>query len=110
MGEKMADEQVTQTSESNTPKAAGNRPKRKKLIAMVLGVFAAGGIAYGTYWAFFARDRQGTDDAYVNGNVVQITSQIGGTVVGIDADDTDFVQAGKTLVRLDPADTKVALE
>lgn len=110
MGENMAEEQVTQDTEVPPAAPNGNKAKRRKLVALVLGVFAAGGIAYGTYWAFFAKDRQSTDDAYVNGNVVQITSQIGGTVVAIDADDTDFVEAGKTLVRLDPADTKVALE
>jgi membrane fusion protein (multidrug efflux system) len=52
---------------------------------------------------------QSTDDAYVNGNVVQITPQIAGTVVGITADDTQFVNAGQTLVQLDPADMKIAL-
>ncbi|HEV7801252.1 MAG TPA: efflux RND transporter periplasmic adaptor subunit [Burkholderiales bacterium] len=92
-----------------TPARNGNG-KRKKLLALVLGVFAAAGIAYGAYWSVFSRDSEGTDDAYVNGNVVQITPQIGGTVVAIEADDTDFVKAGKTLVRLDTADSKVALE
>jgi membrane fusion protein (multidrug efflux system) len=51
-----------------------------------------------------------TDNAYVQGNVIQITPQIGGTVMAINADDTDFVKAGQPLVQLDPADAKVALE
>ena len=51
-----------------------------------------------------------TDNAYVQGNVVQITPQVGGTVVAINADDTDFVKAGQPLVRLDPADAQVALD
>ena len=46
----------------------------------------------------------------MNGNVVQITPQIAGTVVGINADDTQYVTAGQPLVRLDPADAKVALD
>ena len=46
----------------------------------------------------------------MNGNVVQITPQIAGTVVGIAADDTQFVNAGQTLVQLDAADMKIALE
>src|SRR4029077_7702754 len=53
---------------------------------------------------------QSTDDAYVSGNVVQITPQISGTVVAIGADDTQFVKAGQALVRLDQADAKVALD
>jgi membrane fusion protein (multidrug efflux system) len=54
------------------------------------------------------RFEQSTDDAYVSGNVVQITPQIG-TVVSIGADDTQFVKAGQTLVKLDQADASVAL-
>ena len=41
---------------------------------------------------------------------MQITPQIAGTVVGINADDTQNVVMGQTLVRLDPADAKVALD
>src|SRR5690349_10466216 len=65
---------------------------------------------YGLYWAQVARYRQSTDDAYVGGNVVEITPQISGTVVAIGADDTQFVKAGETLVRLDEADARVALD
>ena len=46
----------------------------------------------------------------MQGNVVQITPQVGGTVIAINADDTDFVKAGQPLVQLDPADAQVALE
>jgi membrane fusion protein, multidrug efflux system len=67
-------------------------------------------LALGVYWARVLRYEQSTDDAYVNGNVVQITPQISGTVVAIGADDTQFVKAGQTLVRLDQADAKVALD
>jgi len=84
--------------------------RRRKLIAIVLGVFALAGAAYGVYWALVSRYLQSTDDAYVSGNIVQITPQIAGTVVGIRVDDTQFVQAGQTLVELDQADAKVALD
>jgi membrane fusion protein, multidrug efflux system len=42
--------------------------------------------------------------------VVQITAQAGGTVTAINADDTDYVKAGQLLVKLDPADARVALD
>jgi membrane fusion protein (multidrug efflux system) len=83
---------------------------RKKLLAAVAGAFAIGAIAYGAYWALFLSHSESTDDAYVNGNVVQITAQVPGTVVKIAADDTDFVTAGTTLVQLDTADSRVALD
>jgi len=84
--------------------------QRKLWLAIVVGAFAAIGIAYGAYWAIALRYVQTTDDAYVNGNVVQITPQISGTVVAIGADDTQFVKAGRILVQLDQADSKVALD
>src|SRR6266436_3726335 len=83
---------------------------RKRWLAIVSGVFAALGLAYGAYWALTLRYFQSTDDAYVSGNVVQITPQISGTVVAIGADDTQFVTAGQPLVQLDQADAKVALD
>jgi membrane fusion protein (multidrug efflux system) len=84
--------------------------KRKRWLLIVGGVFAALGIAYGVYWTAVLRYEQATDDAYVSGNVVQITPQIAGTVVAIHADDTQFVQAGSPLVQLDQSDAKVALD
>jgi membrane fusion protein, multidrug efflux system len=83
---------------------------RKKMLLAVVGAFAAGAIGYGAYWSVALRNAESTDDAYVNGNVVQITSQVPGTVVSIAANDTEFVKAGTTLVQLDTADAKVALD
>ena len=84
--------------------------QRKRWLAIALAAFALIGTGYGVYWATVLRYEQSTDDAYVNGNVVQITPQISGTVIGIGADDTQFVKAGQTLVQLDPTDAKVALD
>ena len=98
-------------SEQNpAPQSSALRGRRKRWLAMAIGGFAVIGIAWGVYWASVLRYEQSTDDAYVSGNVVQITPQISGTVVSIGADDTQFVKAGQTLVRLDKADSKVALD
>lgn len=77
------------------------------LIAAAVGVCA---LIWGGWHVFTGRHRQSTDNAYVAGNVVQITPQTAGTVVAVLADDTDFVKAGQVLVKLDPADARVALE
>ena len=94
-----------------TPVAAPAQPggKRKKILG-TLSVIVALGLAYGGYEWYIGRNTETTDNAYVQGNVVQITPQAGGTVTAIHADDTDFVKAGQVLVQLDPADAKVALE
>jgi membrane fusion protein (multidrug efflux system) len=106
--ENATNEQVIQPNTA-TP-ADAMKATRKRWIGAMLGGFALIGIAYATYWAVHLRYLESTDDAYVGGNVVQITPQIPGTVVAITADDTTFVKAGQPLVQLDRADAEVALE
>jgi membrane fusion protein (multidrug efflux system) len=87
----------------------GNRRRKKALTALATVVVVAG-LGWGAYEWRVASHYESTDNAYVQGNVIQITPQIGGTVMAIYADDTDFVKAGQPLVQLDPADAKVSLE
>jgi len=92
------------------PKAASSTSWRWRWLGALAAILLTAGAVYGAYWAQVLRYHQSTDDAYVGGNVVQITPQISGTVVAIGADDTQFVKAGQPLVRLDPADARVALD
>lgn len=84
--------------------------KRRGLLIAVTIVLLIVLIGYATWWVIFASHVETTDDAYVAGNVVQVTPQVGGTVLAINADDTDLVQAGKPLIELDRSDAKVALD
>ena len=94
---------------SDTPKHTPATTRRRGLSVIATAV-AVASLAWGGWHWMHARHFETTDNAYVAGNVVQITPQIGGTVVAIAADDTDFVKAGQPLVRLDTADMQVALE
>jgi membrane fusion protein (multidrug efflux system) len=87
----------------------GNPKRRTALTAIAVAVLVIGG-GYGIYYWMTGRHSESTDNAYVQANVVQITAQAPGTVTAIQADDTDFVKAGQLLVRLDPADARVALD
>src|SRR5258706_3486791 len=75
----------------------------------VLGVFLLAGIALAAWWIIVGRWHETTDDAYVGGNLVQVTPQVAGIVLAIRADDTDRVEAGQPLVELDKSDAQVAL-
>ena len=90
-------------------KPVAANPRNKILILLAI-TFATIGIAYGIYWFLYLRNFESTDNAYVQGNIVQITPQIAGTVIAISVQDTDFVKAGQSLIKLDPADAKVALD
>ncbi len=61
------------------------------------------------WWWLYASNYQSTDDAYVAGDLVSVMSQVSGTVVAIGADETDRVQAGQELVKLDSTDARLAL-
>ncbi|MFC3111086.1 HlyD family efflux transporter periplasmic adaptor subunit [Undibacterium arcticum] len=99
------------TTPSPTPEVAPVVPgKRRGLLIAVTAVLLIVLIAYAIWWAVFLRHYESTEDAYVAGNVVQVTPQVAGTVLAINADDTELVQAGKPLVELDRRDAKVALD
>jgi membrane fusion protein (multidrug efflux system) len=66
------------------------------------------GFGYGSYWYLDGRYYESTDDAYVDGDVVQVTSEVPGTVLALKVDDTQTVKAGQSLLSLDPADAKIA--
>ncbi len=95
---------------ADTPAVVAGNPKRRRALTAVAAVVVLGGIAYGAYWALVLNHFESTDNAYVQGNVVQLTPQISGTVTAIGADDTEHVKAGQVLVKLDPADAQVALD
>ncbi|OAJ53440.1 hemolysin D [Paraburkholderia ginsengiterrae] len=84
--------------------------KRKLLLSLLAAAIVVAGAGYGTYYYTTARFYESTDDAYVSGNLVQLTPQVSGTVVAVNADDTQIVKQGDPVVTLDGADAKVALE
>lgn len=91
------------------PAAEPRNPARRKALSAVALLVTVVGIGYGAYWALVLNHFESTDNAYVQGNVVQVTPQIAGTVIAINTDDTAHVKAGDVLVRFDPADARVAL-
>jgi membrane fusion protein (multidrug efflux system) len=88
-----------------------NNPRKRKVMLSILTIMVilAGAGVWG-YHQFFGRWSESTDDAYVNGNVVEITPLVTGTVVSIGADDGDLVHEGQVLVNFDPNDAEVGLQ
>ncbi|TCV92795.1 membrane fusion protein (multidrug efflux system) [Luteibacter rhizovicinus] len=102
------------STETSAPAGAVVAPppkSRRGFFLKLLVVVLVLAIAAWVVWYFVdGRWYEDTDDAYVNGNVVQITPQVPGTVISIGADDGDLVHQGDVLVKLDPSDADVALE
>jgi len=83
--------------------------KRRAVLLTLAGIFLVAGIVWFLLYWFVFSWREITDDAYVNGNQVTLSSQVTGTVISVLADDTQRVEAGQVLVKLDPTDTDLAL-
>lgn len=104
---------ATPNEAAGTPVESGNAPKDKRkrgralLIALVVFVLAA--VVWLLLWLFVFSTRETTDDAYVGGNQVGISAQVPGIVTGVYADDTQRVNAGQVLVKLDATDADVSL-
>ena len=95
-------------TEQQSTKAPANTSSWLRRGLLVLGVVVVA-VAIGAYYALFVRYHVTTDDAYVNGNLVDLTPQIAGTVVAINTDETQYVRRGQVLIELDPRDEKIAL-
>jgi len=80
--------------------------RRKGIIIVVLIVLALA--AVGLYWrSTFTED---TNDAQVNGHLIQVSSRIGGQVAKVYVDENQVVKAGDLIAELDPRDYQVAVE
>jgi membrane fusion protein (multidrug efflux system) len=88
-----------------------SNPRKRKVMLVVLAIVVIlAGIGIWGYHEFYGRWNESTDDAYVNGNVVEITPLVTGTVVSIGADDGDLVHEGQVLINFDPNDAEVGLQ
>ncbi len=104
----MATAENTQTPDN--ARDTSNPRKRKVMLVVLAIVVILAGVGVWGYHEFYGRWNESTDDAYVNGNVVEITPLVTGTVVSIGADDGDLVHEGQVLINFDPNDAQVGLQ
>ncbi|MDQ0121706.1 membrane fusion protein (multidrug efflux system) [Pseudomonas lini] len=98
------------TQAPDTSQDASNQRKRKVMLVILALVVILAGLGVWGYHELYGRWNESTDDAYVNGNVVEITPLVTGTVVSIGADDGDLVHEGQVLINFDPNDAQVGLQ
>ncbi|WP_296262570.1 MULTISPECIES: efflux RND transporter periplasmic adaptor subunit [unclassified Pseudomonas] len=101
-------QQETKPQDDKAGKPQKNPRKRKLLLIGLAVVVILAGLGVWAWYEIWGQWSESTDDAYVNGNVVEITPQVTGTVVSIGADDGDLVREGQVLVQFDPNDAEVA--
>jgi len=93
-----------ESDESTEPVQAPSR--RRGIIIVVLVVLVLAGLGF--WWrSTFSED---TDDAQVNGHLIQISSRISGQIAKVDVDENQYVKAGDEIAQLDPRDYQIAVE
>lgn len=91
-------------------KDAAKQKNRKKGLSIFFLVLIILAISTALYWFFFLKDFEQTEDAYVGGNQVMVSSQVAGNVAKINVDNMDKVRAGDVLIELDNANAKLSFE
>lgn len=93
---------------AETELAAEQKTKRKKAFGIFFFILIITTALTALYWFFFLKDYQSTEDAYVNGNQIMISSQVAGNVRQINVENMDFVHAGDVLLELDDTDYQLS--
>ena len=104
----MADTTTTPAPTAPVQETEITQPKksRKGIIVVVLAVLIVAAVA--VWWhSTFSED---TDDAQVNGHLIQVSSRIAGQVIKVDVEENQVVKTGDTIAELDPTDFDVAVE
>jgi membrane fusion protein (multidrug efflux system) len=94
------------TNEGEEPETAQPNQKRRGIAILVVAILAL--VAIGIWWhSTYSED---TDDAQINGHLIQVSARIAGQVAKVDVDENQVVKAGDTIAELDPSDYQIAVE
>uniref|UniRef100_A0A7V4XS53 HlyD family secretion protein n=1 Tax=Acidobacterium capsulatum TaxID=33075 RepID=A0A7V4XS53_9BACT len=108
----MADQNPEQKNppadEQQLDKPENLRPKSRKRY-ILFGVIAIVLIGGGLYW-WHSTFYENTDDAQINGNIIEISSRITGHVLNVEVQQNQAVKKGEILVELDPTDYETAVQ
>ncbi|MCE5293670.1 MAG: HlyD family efflux transporter periplasmic adaptor subunit, partial [Chlamydiales bacterium] len=83
---------------------------RTKLLWLVSGILVVITACCIAAWLLYFQFHETTDDAYANGNLINVNSSISGSVIAFYADDTDLVMQGQLIAQLDPTEFKTIYE
>ncbi len=85
------------------------RQRNRRLVAATLAIVILLACYFG-YWWRYDKDWVGTDDAFVTGHLVNVKAQTEGAIVEVLAENTQRVEKGQLLVRLDGVRAKIELQ
>jgi membrane fusion protein, multidrug efflux system len=115
----VADENPDQSNKAQTQSAqpSGGRPapeptdprtksRRRFIVIGVVAILVVGALLFWWHSTYY----EDTDDAQVNGHLIQISSRIAGNVIKVNVDENQYVDAGTVIAELDPKDFLTAVQ
>lgn len=109
-GQEIKDHPTEPVEKSKTESAPPQANSRSHLLWWFTLALIVIGLAWLALWFFYFQYHESTDDAYANGNMININSAISGSVIGYYCDDTDLVEEGQLIVQLDPTEYQISFE
>lgn len=99
------------SSNTNIPDQSGTTlgQQRKRWLLRLLAVVIVIAILFMTYWWLIGSRFVSTDNAYTATEVAQVAASVDGTIQEIHAIDTQAVNQGDVLAKIDPADARLLL-
>jgi membrane fusion protein (multidrug efflux system) len=83
---------------------------KRVLLAVVLIAAVGAAAFYGWQWYDRSRDIQSTNDAYIRGDITNVSSRVTGYAVEVLVDDNMPVKAAQVIGRIDPRDFRMSVE
>ena len=114
----MADENPEQSSRTQnqpSPKAGATEPeptdprrksRRRFVVIGLVAILVVGALLFWWRSTYY----EDTDDAQINGNLIQISSRIAGHVIKVDVEENQYVDKGAVIAELDPTDFQTAVQ
>ena len=104
----MADPIPTPEPNESAAETEIEAPQSRRRGILIAAIVVAALVALGVWWhSTFSED---TDDAQVNGHLIQVSARIAGQVIKVDVEENQVVKAGDAIAELDPSDYQVAVE
>ncbi len=102
----MADEKPEQQPDTTPDEPAKPKSRRRFIVIGVLALIVVGALLFWWHSTYY----EDTDDAQVNGHLIQISSRIAGQVIQVNVEENQSVKKGDLLVQIDPKDFEVAVQ
>ena len=98
--------QAGENDQQGSEKAPKKKGRRRFIVIGVVAVLIVGALLFWWHSTYY----EDTDDAQVDGHLIQVSARVAGQVVKVNVEQNQFVQAGTEIAEIDPQDFQVAVQ